>query len=202
MDDFLHNLRSGKLKQPDRSRRDYTDYKGPQRRTGHERRRTDYYAKVTNENFSLIKETLDVLAEQQQRIADAATATQKSEARIADALEAIAAMMGRRWGYEGLASHRGEAAAPPSATAEGNDGIYDERKDAHSAEERNSRESDSHKQGGLLGIIEAMRNDGDSWEKIARHFESQGIQTVSGKGKWRGTTVKKFWDTHVQNAGI
>lgn len=202
MDDFLHNLRSGKLKQPDRSRRDYTDYKGPQRRTGHERRRTDYYAKVTNENFSLIKETLDVLAEHQQRIADAATATKESEARIADALEAIVVMMGRRWGYEDLASHNSEAADPPTAAAGGGDGVYDVRKHDDPAEEQNNPESDSPKQAGLLGIIEAMRNGGDSWEKIARHFENQGIQTVSGKGKWRGTTVKKFWDTHVQNARV
>jgi hypothetical protein len=200
MDDFLHNLRSGKLKQPDRSRREYTDYKGPQRRAGHERRRTDYYAKVTNENFSLIKETLDVLAEHQQRIAAAATATQKSEARIADALEAIVVMMGRRWGYEDLASGRSDTAEAPTAKAEGSYGVHDEPTDGHPAEKPSSPGSGGSKPAGLLGTIEAMRNEGDSWEKIARHFEDQGIQTVSGKGKWRGTAVKKFWDSQVQNA--
>jgi hypothetical protein len=200
MDDFLHNLRSGKLKQPDRSRRDYTDYKGPQRRTGNERRRTDYYAKVTNENFSLIKGTLDILAEHQQRIADAAAATQNSEARIADALETIAMMMSRRWGDEKPDSHRDDRVVTPTAAAEGSDGIHDEPTDGHPAEKPSSPESDNPNQTGLLGMIEAMRNEGDSWEKIARHFENQGIQTVSGKGKWRGTAVKKFWDTHVQNA--
>ena len=73
MDDFLHNLRSGKLKQQDRGRRDYGDYKGPQRRVSSDRRRTDYYAKVTSENFALVKDTIDGLARQQKRIADALT---------------------------------------------------------------------------------------------------------------------------------
>jgi hypothetical protein len=71
MDDFLHNLRSGKLKQPDRGRRDYSDYKGPQRRAGYERRKPDYYAKVTSENFNLVKGSLDVLADHQKQIAEA-----------------------------------------------------------------------------------------------------------------------------------
>jgi hypothetical protein len=197
MDDFLHNLRSGKLKQPDRSRRDYADYKGPQRRTGNERRRTDYYAKVTNENFSLIKETLDILAGHQQRIADAAMDTQKSEARIADALEAIATMMGRRWGYEDFASHQSTAADTSTAAAEGSDGLHAEPGNEHPTEAPSAPESDGPNPAGLLGIIEAMRNEGESWEKIARHFEDQGIQTVSGKGKWRGPAVKKFWDAQM-----
>ena len=100
MDDFLHNLRSGKLKHPDRGRRDYTDYKGPQRRAGNERRKPDYYAKVTGENFALVKDSLDALADHQKRIADAMAARKKTDARIADALETIAAMLGRHWGYE------------------------------------------------------------------------------------------------------
>ena len=100
MDDFLHNLRSGKLKQPERGRRDYTDYKGPQRRAGNERRRTDYYAKVTGENFALVKEALENLAEQQARIANALAARSGAEARIADALESIAMMIGRHLGIE------------------------------------------------------------------------------------------------------
>ena len=55
MDD-LHNLRSGKLKQPERGRRDYTDYKGTQRRGGNERRKPDCYAKVTSEKLAWSKQ--------------------------------------------------------------------------------------------------------------------------------------------------
>jgi hypothetical protein len=46
-----------------------------------------------------------------------------------------------------------------------------------------------------------MRAEGDSWEKIARRMDEQGIPTVSGKGKWRGPAIKKVWDAHSQFTG-
>ena len=181
MDDFLHNLRSGKLKQADRGRREFTDYKGPQRRVGNERRRTDYYAKVTAENFQLVKESLDVLAENQRRIADAMAAGRQNSARIADALEAIATMLGRHWGYEEMLDKRHQPAPTGNETVE-DDSAADGSDDSAPT---------------LMDQIAAMRADGDSWEKIARHLDEQKIPTVSGKGKWRGVAVKKFWDANA-----
>jgi hypothetical protein len=32
-------------------------------------------------------------------------------------------------------------------------------------------------------------------------MDEQHIPTVSGKGKWRGPAVKKFWDTHTEANG-
>ncbi len=196
MDDFLHNLRSGKLKQPDRGRRDYTDYKGPQRRAGSERRKPDYYAKVTSENFALVKDSLDILAENQKRIGDAMMARNKTEARIADALEAIATMMGRHWGYETNLAQRSEpdrdamdGFVPPVA--------MDNRAGIGTSSQPLGDEEEPE----LLGIIAAMRAEGESWEKIARHMDTQNIPTVSGKGKWRGSAVKKVWDAHSENTG-
>jgi hypothetical protein len=201
MDDFLHNLRSGKLKQPDRGKRDYTDYKGPQRRAPNERRRTDYYAKVTNENFALIKDSLDSLAENQKRIADALAASKNSESRVADALEAIVSMMGRHLGYEGPVSQNGE---PLEAQPDGD--VIDDRVQAEDVDNLAAIGSGSGKlsgqdKPGLLNAIAAMRADGDSWEKIARHLDDQEIPTVSGKGKWRGPAIKKFWDTNTEATG-
>ncbi|GAB6907502.1 hypothetical protein DESC_350017 [Desulfosarcina cetonica] len=203
MDDFLHNLRSGKLKQTDRSRRDYTDYKGPQRRAGNERRKPDYYTKVTNENFALIKETLDVLAENQTRIADTIATQNITATRIANSLEALATMIGRKWGYEDLLPHTDEAdtmasrcetdpasspsshsvAAPQAAPAE----------KAPSAEETSSEEEEEPS---TLDVIAGMREEGESWEKIARYLDNHQVPTVSGKGKWRGPAVKKLWEAH------
>lgn len=191
MDDFLHNLRSGKLKQPDRGRRDYPDYKGPQRRAGNERRRTtDYYTKVTNENFALIKDSLDMLVENQKRIADAVAGRKENQTRIADALEAIAAMMGRHFGYTDILTTREEAI------------------DAKPEEEPKSGpvqpevDSVSEGQPRLLDTISTMRTQGVSWEKIARHLDDTRIPTVSGKGKWRGQAVKKFWDANTGSKAI
>lgn len=189
MDDFLHNLRSGKLKQSDRGRRDFTDYKGPQRRVTNDRRKTDYYAKVTNENFALIKETLDTLADSQKRIADIMGERKKAEVRIADALESIAKMMRRDLGVE-------DPVPQPDITNE----MTDEESVDESYSITEPLVSDSHIDGieaegdsELLGIISKMRDQGDSWEKIARYFDEQNIPTVSGKGKWRGPAIKKYW---------
>ena len=191
MDDFLHNLRSGKLKQPDRGRRDYADYKGPQRRAGSERRKPDYYAKVTSENFALVKDSLDLLAGHQKRIADAVTAMEKTDARIANALETIATMIGRHVGaQDALSGQSGSPVSEPDRIVPTE--AVDDRPDIGTD---NQKPSDAGKPG-ILDIIASMRADGDSWEKIARHMDNQNIPTVSGKGKWRGPAIKKFWDAN------
>jgi len=203
MDDFLHNLRSGKLKQSDRGRRDYNEYKGPQRRAGSERRRTDYYAKVTNENFALIKETLDGLADQQRRIAEAIYAKQEIDTRIAAALETLVAMLGQKWGSVAPSPAGAVAAESAVSTAlnaddpnqPGQDPVPQHTDKGHPKRESGNDRSD------ILGTIASMRGDGESWEKIARHFDARGIPTISGKGKWRGTAVKKFWDANNARAG-
>ncbi len=200
MDDFLHNLRSGKLKQPDRGRRDYTDYKGPQRRAGNERRKPDYYAKVTSENFALVKVSLDALADHQKRIADAVAARKKTDARIADALETIAAMLGRHWGYEKDLPRVGEPfeAEPESEGDAGDSVVPGEVTDQLAGIGTDNRKISDNDKPRLLGIITAMRVDGESWEKIARHMDERAIPTVSGKGKWRGPAVKKFWEAQTE----
>jgi hypothetical protein len=91
MDDFLHNLRSGNLKQPDRNRRQYGDsqYKGPQRRTGSERRKRD----DNGETLSAIKDLLKSLYESQKRMTKVLDERNRTEERKARALELIAARL-------------------------------------------------------------------------------------------------------------
>lgn len=192
MDDFLHNLRSGKLKQSDRGRRDHGDYKGPQRRAGNERRRPDYYTKVTNENFALIKSSMDLLAENQKLIADAVTDQGKTGARIADALEAIATMLGHQLGdAEALPQAIEPDSAQPDEDAPDMDAL------AGNPTDMETEEPDNDDEPRLVDLISTMRSEGTSWEKIARHMEDQNIPTVSGKGKWRGQAVKKYWDANT-----
>ena len=189
MDDFLHNLRSGKLKQTDRNRRDFTDYKGAQRRVPNERRKTDYYAKVTNENFTMIKETLDALAQYQKRMADAVIERNKTQGRIADALEAIARLMG----------HQEKKAAPDVQPSEIEPTTNEKGWEAlpYVDDEMEEEEVDETDHVDLMNTISNMRDQGDSWEKIARHFDEQNIPTISGKGKWRGPAIKKYWMTNA-----
>ena len=174
MDDFLHNLRSGKLKQSDRGRRDYSDYKGPQRRAGNERRRTDYYAKVTGENFALVKDSLDSLAEQQKR--------------IADALESIVDLLSRQ----------GTAASETSGQAASGDTQATDSADDWQISGDKLAQADRPK---LLQQIASMREAGQSWEKIARRMIEKHVPTLSGKGTWRGPAVKKFWDANSGTIG-
>ena len=201
MDDFLHNLRSGKLKQPDRGRRDFTDYKGPQRRAGSERRKPDYYAKVTSENFALVKDSLGILAGHQKRLADAMADRGKTDLRIANALEAIAAMMGRHWGYESDLPQDSEAIEVEPTTDAGGSLVPGEVVDRFAGIGTGNAKIIDEDKPRLLNIITAMRADGDSWEKIARHMDERDIPTLSGKGKWRGTAIKKFWDAQTEATG-
>ncbi len=198
MDDFLHNLRSGKLKQPDRGRRDYNDYKGPQRRGGNERRRPDYYTKVTSENFGMVKDSLEGLAQQQKRIADALLARTDAESRIADALESIAAMLVRHIGIENGST------APEAAQETGVAGSQASTPESAPTADMgldwqfSGGKLDNEDCPKLLQHIKSMREEAQSWEKIARRMIEKGVPTVSGKGIWRGPAVKKFWDTHAE----
>lgn len=201
MDDFLHNLRSGKLKQPDRGRQSYQDYKGPQRRGGSERRKPDYYAKVTAEHFALVKGSLDMLTENQKRIADAMAAREKTEVRIADALETIASMMERQWGAQDALSPGKEPTGPKSDKDTIACGVSVKAADDRPSIGTGNRKLSANDKPGMLDIIATMRTEGESWEKIARHMDEQNIPTVSGKGKWRGPAIKKFWDTNSVNPG-
>jgi len=187
MDDFLHNLRSGKLKQSDRGR-SHSDYKGPQRRVGNERRRTDYYAKVTGEHFGLVKDAIESLAAQQKRIADALVANENTQTRIADALETIAARLSAQQA-ETVSAPEGQPTAADVPTAAPESDLEWAASETKLTDENRPK---------LMRIIESLRDDGQSWEKIARHMIEKSVPTVSGKGTWRGAAVKKFWDTHAR----
>lgn len=186
MDDFLHNLRSGKLKQPDRGR-SHSDYKGPQRRVSSERRRTDYYAKVTGEHFGLVKDAIESLAGQQKRIADALVANENAQTRIAGALETIVAKLDGQQADKVSSPAEHPTDADVSTAAPESD-LEWEASGAKLTDEDRPK---------LMRIIANLRDDGQSWEKIARHMIEKSVPTVSGKGTWRGAAVKKFWDTHA-----
>jgi hypothetical protein len=89
MDDFLHNLRSGKLKHPDRSNRPYSDpqYKGGQRRNVMDRRKKELDA---FERLGAVKEVLESISETQKHMVQAYEARTKAEERKARALEVLA----------------------------------------------------------------------------------------------------------------
>jgi len=46
----------------------------------------------------------------------------------------------------------------------------------------------------LADKIANLRTEGKSWSAIAQMFNIDSIPTASGKGKWHGSSVKKYWE--------
>ena len=184
MDDFLHNLRSGNLKQPDRNRRQYGDhqYKGPQRRTGPERRKKDHDNGLQAEILTAIKDLLKNIHENQKRIVKAMDEHNKTESRKIKALLQI----GERLENISLEKKPNTASIPLE--------IPDKEK---SPEKKSANVSLKTKNPGTVNeagtMICKLRDQGFSYAKIADTLEAEGIPTVSGKGHWRGQSVQRLY---------
>lgn len=204
MDDFLHNLRSGKLKQPDRTNRSYGDPQYKNKRNVMDRRKRDSEAKETSERLSAIKEMLQSVAETQKRMVDWHAARAKIEERKTRALEIVARSLYRLANPQAtdvedlfpllskqisMEVDRTAAATPDrnqeDASRAGTNGDGDMDQDKFNGD-GNRKE--------LYDLIHKMRKDGTSWEKIARQIASQGIPTISGRGNWRGVMVKNLYE--------
>lgn len=209
MDDFLHNLRSGKLKQTDRSGRSYNDpqYKGGPRRNVMDRRKREL---ETFERLNAVKEVLETISETQKRMVEATEARTKAEERKARAMEILAQNIYRMINpgakdADTLFSHQPEI-QPTSAPPLPDQSISDESS-AEEALEENAPDADSKSSGRLssqdrdilIDMIGQMRADGQNWEKIARHIAAKGYPTASGRGTWRGITAKNLFDKAVIN---
>jgi len=201
MDDFLHNLRSGKLKQPDRSNRPYNDpqYKGGQRRNAMDRRKKELDA---FERLNAVKEALESISETQKRMAEAYEARTRAEERKARAMEVLAKNLYRMLNPEAkdveeLFAPESQPEIAPStqemSPANPEDSVMEEGDDTNQKETPSQKLTDEDRQR-LFVIIDRMRIAGDNWEKIARHIASQGYSTVSGKGNWRGIMAKTLYE--------
>jgi hypothetical protein len=209
MDDFLHNLRSGKLKQTDRSGRSYNDpqYKGGPRRNVMDRRKREL---ETFERLNAVKEVLETISETQKRMVEATEARTKAEERKARAMEILAQNIYRMINPDAtdadtLFSQQPEmepaSAIPPAEQAITVESSADEAQDESTpdTESQSTGRLSSKDRDILVDIIGQMRADGQNWEKIARHIASKGYPTVSGRGTWRGITAKNLFDKAAIN---
>jgi hypothetical protein len=201
MDDFLHNLRSGKLKQSDRSNRSYGDsqYKSGQRRNAMDRRKKELDA---FERLNAVKEALESISSTQKRMAEAYEARTQAEERKARALEVLAKNVYRMLNPEAkdvdelFAPEPLPTVAPPSETPDTEDAedmAAEEEVDSDRDTDQPRKLTEADRQR-LFVIIDRMRIAGDNWEKIARHIASQGYSTLSGKGNWRGIMAKNLYE--------
>jgi hypothetical protein len=195
MDDFLHNLRSGKLKQHDRSNRSYNDqqYKGGQRRPAMDRRKK---GTETVEQMNAIKELLEAVAETQKRIATAQEARTVAEEKKARALEVIANHI---QGIFNSGAENGTVDLAPASPDAGEDvQAIDASPEFDAAESEAplpaSKKMSAEDKKAVYALVQQLRKDGISWEKIARSIAAQGYPTLSGKGSWRGVMAKNLYE--------
>jgi hypothetical protein len=179
MNDFLHNLRSGKFKRNDRSNRSYKDpqHRGSQWRGDTNGRKSPHHASGDVE----INKALKDIAASHRRFADAYESKVRADERGAAAMESIAEVLMQRFGsdLESIEEDRvdSESKSEPDTPA------------IHAEQTVKATDFDREK---LLTNISDLRKEGMSFEKIAQHLESRGVPTLSGKGTWRGPGISKL----------
>lgn len=191
MDDFLHNLRTGKFRRgnTDRRQHDNPQYRGTEKRGGKDRRDAAQRRPVPPERMlSLFMEALpefknflETFLENQKRLTEIDERRVQSDERKAEALESIAEYF-KHLAQSGHGAAKEERGGPKfSMEPEAWAGHQEARK--HAAADRDK----------VMEIINALRSEGASYENIAQNLDSQGIPTFSGKGRWHGQTVQKLY---------
>jgi len=202
MDDFLHNLRTGKNKPFDRNRKqfDSNGYKGTERQGPNDNRRKEPFQRSPPvDHFPAIKLLLGDIADGQRRQAEIDDRRATAEERIASALERIASgfleksLAASDAGPEnetGLDSRLVPETVKPARVSNS------AAPDAISGAEKTDIAADATTSGtnreSVIESIGAMRKEAFSYEKIARMLEEQGVPTFSGKGAWHSQTVSKL----------
>jgi hypothetical protein len=175
MDDFLHNLRSGKLKQqahPKRQPNGHHSNRSQRQPTINRRNGNEIPTQLLNafrETLGSINTTLKDIADKQESLA-------RIEKRNTKALETIADGLQRMFG-------RPDTREIPMVS-----------KSNPSVDETKPRKLSDNDQEAVGIIIRNMRSYGDGWEKIGRTITALGYPTVSGRGKWRGVLVKNLYE--------
>ena len=212
MNDFLHSLRNNKDKRFDRNRKSYDSpsYRSNDRMNNSDKRRKGPYRPQQNEQtqayaainklLPTIKALLESQTEDRKKLIEA-------EERKAAAMESIASFLKQLSGgatdalpvLESIESFCENDACEPvgeesSLVTEGAEMQADEQgvdteeeKPAAEAGQQTAMQRDK-----LVSMIQALREQGFTYEKIARHFEENQIPTISGRGKWRGQAVSKL----------
>lgn len=212
MNDFLHSLRSNKDKRFDRNRRNYESpsYRQNDRMNNSERRRKNAYRPQQNEQsqayaainklLPTIKTLLESQNEDRKKLIVA-------EERKAAAMESIAAFLKQLSGgaadalpvLESIESFCENDACEPvedeTTLVPEDTGLTAEEQQLDAKAEKPAEEKSTQgatQNHDLVSMVKGLREQGYSYEKIARHLEENNIPTVSGRGKWRGQAVSKL----------
>jgi hypothetical protein len=212
MNDFLHSLRSNKDKRFDRNRRNYDSpgYRPNDRMNTSDRKRKGSYRSQQNEQaqaYAAINKLLPTIKSLLETLNDDRKKLIEAEERKASAMEAIAVFLKQLSGLTGDAlpvlesiesfceNDTCEPVQEEAALVREDDGIQTEKKREFSEERASDAANGSPKpvqRDELVTMIVGLREQGFSYEKIARHLEENQIPTISGRGRWRGQAVSKL----------
>ena len=197
MSDFLHNLRNGNVgNRYDRPRKNYENqqYRPMDRHQGRDKRSGAQRKTHPSEQLTLIKKILEEIQESQRELVRSARERATAEKRMADALEAIAGRLAGTLVADAPNPDPMPLEAEPTVPA------------AEAAPEISPAPEPVEPAGGpepaveaipdrreaALAAIHQLREQGLTYEKIARQLEAEKIPTISGRGRWRGQAVSKL----------
>ena len=220
MSDFLHNLRAKQNKRYDGNRRNYPNQQYQDRKNGKDNRKQQFamasavetLSSTLTENLPVLKTVLETIAANQEKLARVQERRVKAEERKAEALETIAQIAGRLSGSElnlplfeapnrvedaeeNLEIHAETAVeAEPEEIAEeiSADSSYDEADSSYNEDEEEFEE-ETITRDDILNMICGLREEGMTYDQIAKQLEEEAVPTFSGKGKWRGQTVHRLY---------
>ena len=197
MDDFIYNVRTGNIKNMNRSNRRYDNnrYKGQDRsyksnnRHPVKEQRKGYvnYRSLSTDQFSVLKELLGTIADNQKRQVTLAESVASTQERQAAAIEKIAAHLEKL--VKAPLETAQHATSPESAA------VPEPTEAAHPVETKPNVEEPAKPKtrSELVALITQMRQQGLSYDKIASEFEIRKIPTLSGRGQSRGQTIYRLF---------
>ncbi len=178
MDDFLHNLRTGKNKSTDRGRRNFDNpaYKGGDRQGGRERPKGPAVSPgISPEQLSALTVTLKDIAESYSRVAETSEEMTRTTLRQTELMEQLLEAIRERQQIQPVTAIPIQITAPPAADTS-----------------RLRESSKSSRREALRQQIEVLHAEGLSFKKIAARLQAEGIPTLSGKGQWHGRSVSRI----------
>jgi hypothetical protein len=188
MDDFLYNLRKSveERSKPGNRYADGNTNRGGDRRCGMDRRNRKPQKPHSdrrgyppyNRNLHEIRVLLERFVEGQAQQQAADEKRLELETRRTEALERIADSLGE------LTNTQAAGVNDPMDS-------FDPQVVAEKAGQGVTTQADEPEPDTPAALMTFLRSRGTSFEKIAQALEAKGFPTVSGRGRWRGQTVKR-----------
>jgi hypothetical protein len=200
-------LRAKQNKRYDGNRRQYPNSQYQDRRGGKDNRKQQFavasavetLSTALTENLPALKTILENISVNQEKLARAEERRAKAEERKAAALESIVEYAGKLVGsglnlpLVGKVDLKSEIS--PKVDVEQDFVETEVDVEIEEACEKNEDDefSEDFTRDDILNMICGLREEGLTYDQIAKQLEDESVPTFSGKGKWRGQTIHRLY---------